>query len=71
MIFKIILLPFTIIKLTVGFIFGIVKFIVFAVFGIFRFIISRIFGTVFGALIGFFFGGGSLKIRMPSKKQNK
>ena len=69
MLIKIILLPFTLVKSILGFIFGIIKLFFTTIFGVIRFIVSRVFGTAFGALIGFVLGSKHIGIRFWKKKK--
>lgn len=71
MLIKIIMLPFTLIKGILQFIFGIGKLIFSTIFGVLRFIVSRVFGTAFGALIGFFLGSKHIGIRFWKRKKKK
>lgn len=71
MIGKVILLPFWIVKKTLSLVFGVAKLVVGTITGAVGFVFRHVLGTVFGALIGLFFGSKHIGLRIFPKRKKK
>jgi hypothetical protein len=71
MIKKIILLPFSILRMLLGVGLRCIGLLTGAIMGMFHFVFGRIFGSIFGALAGLLLGGKHVGIRVFPRHKKK